>query len=462
MASSPPLLSVQSFLSLLPPHWEQTELDTCHHIAVNIGNISQLLKHSSGPQCLDTQAQIPRPSCPTPDVPIPRAAIIPLIDQTIELCHIWRVNPQVSEIADAVEESMTELRAHAGDNLAALELEVLKALRRPALVAEPDEATVSLDGNPDDRFYELSAKQAGLPLSRYKRKLERGQINFGADGKPVAIRKRDVQKARKAAEFGRSITSPAMAIDPGVNTPDLIEPLNSMPPATAELVEMEPPRAPVMPQISSTQMELIQESKATMTSPGINISIPDRKFRLSVLRGMQNDDLKALLEHDLCRRGISVPIEYCGFRSGWSFIYLHFFGLDDAATVKVIWKPKLLGLGAFIEMTEHAGIPPFLSPKEESKHAARLHARARHVMIVIPNAPFAKLQLAKLEGSQLKRKIKADLKEQGIEVSINRVKKSKACTMVRLWTVEVEDVQALLQWKPNLQQLFGEGACVRT
>jgi len=51
----------------------------------------------------------------------------------------------------------------------------------------------------DDANFGAAAKQAGLTISRYKRKLERGEINF-VDGKPEAISKKDIKKARKAAE----------------------------------------------------------------------------------------------------------------------------------------------------------------------------------------------------------------------------------------------------------------------
>lgn len=51
----------------------------------------------------------------------------------------------------------------------------------------------------DSRFREL-AKQAGLPISRYKRKLERGEIKFDADGKPEAISKKEIKKALRAVE----------------------------------------------------------------------------------------------------------------------------------------------------------------------------------------------------------------------------------------------------------------------
>ena len=52
----------------------------------------------------------------------------------------------------------------------------------------------------DDAKFGALAKEAGLSISRYKRKLERGEIKFGGDGKPVAISKKEIKKARKAAE----------------------------------------------------------------------------------------------------------------------------------------------------------------------------------------------------------------------------------------------------------------------
>lgn len=52
----------------------------------------------------------------------------------------------------------------------------------------------------DDEKFGTLAKDAGLTISRYKRKLERGEIKFEADGKPVSISKKEIKKARKAAE----------------------------------------------------------------------------------------------------------------------------------------------------------------------------------------------------------------------------------------------------------------------
>lgn len=55
-------------------------------------------------------------------------------------------------------------------------------------------------GERDEANFGVLAKEAGLTISRYKRKLERGEINFAADGKPMAISKKEIKKARKAAE----------------------------------------------------------------------------------------------------------------------------------------------------------------------------------------------------------------------------------------------------------------------
>ena len=52
----------------------------------------------------------------------------------------------------------------------------------------------------EDEQYRALAEQAGLSISRYKRKLERGEIKFGDSGKPVSISKKEIKKARKSAE----------------------------------------------------------------------------------------------------------------------------------------------------------------------------------------------------------------------------------------------------------------------
>ena len=58
----------------------------------------------------------------------------------------------------------------------------------------------------DDQYLEPAAK-CGLSITRYKRKLERGEIKFEADGTPVAISKKDFKKARKAAEKAAAHTN---------------------------------------------------------------------------------------------------------------------------------------------------------------------------------------------------------------------------------------------------------------
>lgn len=52
----------------------------------------------------------------------------------------------------------------------------------------------------DEARFTSLAEQAGLSIARYKKKLARGEIRFTADGTPEVIHKRDLKKARKAAE----------------------------------------------------------------------------------------------------------------------------------------------------------------------------------------------------------------------------------------------------------------------
>lgn len=55
------------------------------------------------------------------------------------------------------------------------------------------------EGRDEDKYLEPAMK-AGLSVTRYKRKLERGEIKFEADGTPVAISKKDIKKAKRKAE----------------------------------------------------------------------------------------------------------------------------------------------------------------------------------------------------------------------------------------------------------------------
>ncbi|KKK16825.1 hypothetical protein P175DRAFT_0456123 [Aspergillus ochraceoroseus IBT 24754] len=51
-----------------------------------------------------------------------------------------------------------------------------------------------------DSELEKMAEKAGLSLKRYKRKLERGEIQFDASGNPSSISKKDIKKAKKDAK----------------------------------------------------------------------------------------------------------------------------------------------------------------------------------------------------------------------------------------------------------------------
>ena len=66
---------------------------------------------------------------------------------------------------------------------------------------EKKEKKAEKSGSSTDNI-ESQAKLAGLSVERYKRKLERGEITFGADGTPSAISKKDIKKAKKAEKKG--------------------------------------------------------------------------------------------------------------------------------------------------------------------------------------------------------------------------------------------------------------------
>lgn len=66
-------------------------------------------------------------------------------------------------------------------------------------------------GKSEDEQYRIPAEQADLSISRYKRKLARGEISFDADGKAMAISKKDIKAARKKAE---KVERKRKALDP--------------------------------------------------------------------------------------------------------------------------------------------------------------------------------------------------------------------------------------------------------
>ncbi|KAL4907948.1 nucleolar protein 58 [Aspergillus multicolor] len=63
-----------------------------------------------------------------------------------------------------------------------------------------DEETTKKSKKSKDSELEKLAEKAGLSLKRYKRKLERGEIQFDAAGNPSSVSKKDIKKAKKEAK----------------------------------------------------------------------------------------------------------------------------------------------------------------------------------------------------------------------------------------------------------------------
>ncbi|KAI9801469.1 MAG: Nucleolar protein 58 [Piccolia ochrophora] len=75
-----------------------------------------------------------------------------------------------------------------------------KAAAEQAEEAPKTEKSKKAKGELGEQNLEDLASQAGLSVSRYKRKLERGEISFGDDGVPTAVSKKDVKKLKKKEE----------------------------------------------------------------------------------------------------------------------------------------------------------------------------------------------------------------------------------------------------------------------
>ena len=381
--SSTPL-TLDRILTAMPPDLSGEKLRTYHRIAFNIDNIAQLLQHSPGPGCpsLTGERHIPGAGCPSPDVPLPRAAILPLIEQTLDLSRTWRAqHAGAIEILNDIEASMTSLREYAGDNMVALELSLLKAAEQNA-IARP------LSMTPD------------------------------ADAKH---------------NFEYSVSHDPMPSPPGT-----------------------------LPEIAP-QGELTWKRLSTITSPDISISIP----RTSTSRGMNKRKLKQLLEKDMMDQGIHALIQRCSYRGKSTHVFVRFSTVEDAAKVRLSWKPTLFGDGAFIKKTRSLRRPLLPSSEAEVEAGGKSQAspptkpKPRHVTVILPENANANARLKKINEFKLKALIESDLKDQGINVLLDKCRKSHASTRIHVSTTTAEDAPLLWAWKPNLPKYFGHPGAVK-
>ncbi|KAL8658098.1 MAG: hypothetical protein Q9226_001276 [Calogaya cf. arnoldii] len=392
-SSSPPaLLTLDLILAAVPPDLSPQKLRSYHHIAFNVANIAHFLQHSPGPNCSLLERHVPASNCPPPDVPVTRAAILPLIEYTIELCRVWHAqNLEVIEMIHTIEATMKQLCKYAGDNLVALELFLLKATEQHISVPQPN--------SPSDGATQQSAR--------------------------------------------RSTSHHSM------------------------------PSPPDTPQMTPEQEERIQKCMSKTKTPDLNIYIFSPGFRHDTLRGMGKHQLKQLVQQDMLGQGINIPVRDCMFRGQWEYVYVRFLTLEDTAKVRALFTPRKFGKGAYIKTTKMADLPPFLQPQTEAKLVAeglekkerrdneRAEKRVREVTVIAPDQSFAKSRLKKLNSHALKELVEADLRDQGINVSIERCKKSPGCTRIYVLAASIKDVPILLKWKPNLKKYLGRGVTVQ-
>ena len=96
----------------------------------------------------------------------------------------------------ALSEERSQKRVLKNEKLARRLARKEKRLKHAEQVARRDER--------EERQYAPLAEKAGLSVVRYKRKLQRGEIRFEADGTPVAISKKEIKKVKKSAESENS------------------------------------------------------------------------------------------------------------------------------------------------------------------------------------------------------------------------------------------------------------------
>lgn len=71
-------------------------------------------------------------------------------------------------------------------------------------LAKKEKKSAKTEEESEESKIEALAAQCGLSVERYKRKLDRGEIQFEEDGTPIAISKKEIKKAKKAAEKAAS------------------------------------------------------------------------------------------------------------------------------------------------------------------------------------------------------------------------------------------------------------------
>lgn len=182
---------------------------------------------------------------------------------------------------------------------------------------------------------------------------------------------------------------------------------------------------------------------------------------------MNKRKLKQLLEKDMMDQGIHAPIQRCSYRGKSTHVFVRFSTVEDAAKVRLSWKPTLFGDGAFIKKTRSLRRPLLPSSEAEVEAGGKSQAspptkpKPRHVTVILPENANANARLKKINEFKLKALIESDLKDQGINVLLDKCRKSHASTRIHVSTTTAEDAPLLWAWKPNLPKYFGHPGAVK-
>lgn len=210
----------------------------------------------------------------------------------------------------------------------------------------------------------------------------------------------------------------------------------------------------------SQDSRLAMESEAEQEGRLVEIKILDEGTAIDKLISTGPNELKTRLLQDFQEQGIRIPVFFCSVSQDRMFVRIITSKKLNAAILRnsSFWEPTLFGENAVVTKPSLEQIKDLLStdgPKMQ-KVEEKARKNAKVAWIVIPDREFAQLHL--MSGDLLSR-VKEDLKAQGINVRIEKCRKSRACRHIRLWTANSKDVFILTdQWEPTM---FGQGAYVR-
>ncbi|KAL8768300.1 MAG: hypothetical protein Q9209_005439 [Squamulea sp. 1 TL-2023] len=396
--------------------------------------------------------------------------------------YMENVSAMSDSISSAPEgiESQTESMAHKKAN-DSFELDESSDTTYEAPAAEQEGRTVYIEiCNEDPTKPELMAMSAEQLRSRLVQDLQ---------GQGIRVPLLSAEKSSNGGSiriFTSSKYNAAILRNPGFWKPSLFG-------ENAHVLELLPGenRAGEIDASSSNDLAKMRkaEKKARKNARLVWIMITDRILAKEVLIGMDNSQLKSMVEQDIQAQNIKLRIERCKKSHACNHIRVWTASTKDVSTLSDKWIPTLFGKGAYVrwQKTRNTAIlaapvtqeeahredvesstglseVPDLTSRETRRAARKARQICREIFIEMPDRQHAKFQLVGMKSRQLKALAREDLKVQGIAVQIAgcKIVESGTHARIRIRTKSPEEAEYLKQpgrWTPRY---FGEGAHVVT